>query len=62
MSLDKLGNSTLQQQGIGSSEKVHDQKTHQLLDDIRTELRIIRMAMCEMTGLDIQPRDIEEDV
>ena len=62
MSLDKLGNSTLQKIGNTSAEQSYDQKTHQLLSDIREELTLMRFILVEMTGFELEVKDIQQEL
>ncbi len=58
MSLDKLGTQTLQQEGDLTSNQVFDKKAYELLKEMRSELKLIRMALCELSDLQVDFKDI----
>ena len=60
MALDKLGNKSLQKRGSQSAEQVYDESGNDLLHEILTELRLMRLYLGYMSDLDINKDDIEE--
>ena len=59
VALDRLGNKKLQKKGSESANQTFDQTTHQLLLHILDEMRMLNVMMREVTGLDIEARDIK---
>ena len=61
MSLDKLGNSKIQNEGNQPKTLVHDDTSHDLLAAITKELRGIREILSYMSETNITDMDLEEN-
>jgi hypothetical protein len=57
MSLDKLGRQLVRQDD-GGAEAVADQTTKILLQAMLVELKFIKLYLAEMSGLELEERDL----